>query len=166
MNERFKRFFTKLLLNEGGYSNDPLDSGGKTIYGITKRDYPDHFHLVYRLYKDGKTALAEQAASNFYFVEFYNPLYENIKDEQLAFRIFDFSVNAGKKRAVKILQRTINKSGIYNLDIDGIFGEKTLEAVNNLDLNTMYVAELKGYYISLNQPRFIKGWLNRLKNLI
>ena len=31
----------RLIEREGGYVNHPLDPGGETKYGITKRSYPD-----------------------------------------------------------------------------------------------------------------------------
>jgi len=37
----FNQAIEKTLVNEGGYINDPLDAGGKTKFGISKRSYPD-----------------------------------------------------------------------------------------------------------------------------
>ena len=37
---RFDDVFERVIGHEGGYSNDPNDSGGETIFGISKRAYP------------------------------------------------------------------------------------------------------------------------------
>ena len=36
----FDRAFDLLMDSEGGYSDDPLDPGGETNFGISKRAYP------------------------------------------------------------------------------------------------------------------------------
>ena len=37
----FDSAFTIILGSEGGYVNDPRDSGGETKYGIAKKFYPN-----------------------------------------------------------------------------------------------------------------------------
>jgi len=37
----FDKVIDKVLINEGGYVNDPHDSGGETNFGISKRAYPN-----------------------------------------------------------------------------------------------------------------------------
>lgn len=40
--KRFQRALQKYAIpNEGGYNNDPLDRGGETNMGITKKWYPN-----------------------------------------------------------------------------------------------------------------------------
>ena len=45
MNENFELFIRIILRNEcgsgNGYVNDKDDSGGETIYGITRRNHPE-----------------------------------------------------------------------------------------------------------------------------
>jgi DnaJ-class molecular chaperone len=47
---KFDKAFEHLIINEGVYSNDPMDKGGKTIYGIASSYHPEDFNLVYNLY--------------------------------------------------------------------------------------------------------------------
>lgn len=162
MSERFQKFFEQLLKNEGIYSNDPLDKGGKTIYGISSRSFPQTFNLVYNLYQDGKKELAKAATMNFYRDRFYNTLYDDIKDVNMAFRLFDFGVNAGVKEAVLLLQEAIKLQG-GEIDVDGIFGPQTLRVINSSNYYCAYVNRIEKFYTSLNQPRFIRGWLLRLR---
>lgn len=167
----FENAFKHLILNEGGYSNDPVDAGGKTIYGITSRDYPNQFMVIYQLFKDGNKALALKGAENFYRKEFWNPLYEEIPDSSLAFKIFDLSVNRGKKTAVKLLQQTLFFDFGQNLTIDGVFGKGTLTSiklvVNQDALYQKYIERNEASYKKLSTfYRFGKGWLNRLRRKV
>jgi lysozyme family protein len=163
--ERYKSFFDELLKNEGGYSDDPDDTGGKTIYGISKNNFPAAYKVISEIYFGGNKSQAKNYAMEFYHKNFYNPLYDNIQDVQVAFRVFDFGVNAGVKRAVKILQKTVNQFG-FRLAEDGIFGKGTLVAVNDVGalFYPAYEKSIEGFYRSLSTFwKFGKGWLNRLR---
>jgi lysozyme family protein len=165
MTERFKKFFKEMLENEGGYVDDPHDSGGKTLWGISANNFPDTYRNVKQLFDEGQIDLAKLTAMNFYYKNFYNTLYDEIQDVQLAFRLFDFGVNAGVKRAVKILQNVMNENYGYKLKIDGVFGELTLHVVNKVGepVYRSYEIALEKYYKSLKTFwKFGRGWLKRL----
>lgn len=188
--DRLNSFISEIIINEGGFQNDAKDKGnyynGKlygTVYGITARDNFDAFSVVYNLYKHGFIDSAKSLAINFYSTDktflhkYWNPLYNNIIDSSLAFRIFDFGINAGKFRAVKLLQRTINKIPIIKkIKEDGIFGEITLSYINSLsapdkdnietEFYYLYVQTLEDYYKSLwNFFKFGSGWIARVKRI-
>jgi lysozyme family protein len=156
--------FDKAILHslkwEGGYVNDPSDSGGETKYGISKKSFPD---------VDIKNLTLDEA-KNIYLKNYWNPLYTQIKDESLAIKLFDLGINLGVAKAVILLQKAI-----YNYEtitMDGKFGNKTLSLVNkysNLDLYNAYIDEVKFYYnhIVAKNPKnvkFLRGWLNRLRH--
>jgi len=161
-------YFT--LENEGIKSSDPYDPGGNTIYGIARFYHKLIYEEIKSLYDAGLIGKAVKRAKLFYKINYWNELYNYIKMPKLAIRIFDFGVNAGRKRAVKILQRTINKiTGKKELKVDGIFGTKTLLKTNILihyekGLYKEYIKNLEKFYRSRSLFwRFGKGWLNRLK---
>ena len=54
MSFRFDKAFEILLENEGGFSNEAFDPGGRTLYGITEAYDPDAFAAMYALYLEGK----------------------------------------------------------------------------------------------------------------
>lgn len=174
MNNReddFDNSFIQLMGNEGNYSNDPIDSGGETIYGITKRDYPNDFQLIYDLYKRDLKELALDRAKRFYRKQFWNDLYQQIPDSSLAFKIFDLSVNRGKRTAIKLLQDTLFFDFGKTLGRDGIFGTQTLEiikSVANQDLlYDKYIERNEASYRKLSTFwRFGKGWILRLKRKV
>jgi len=164
MNDKlFKSAFEFMLGNEGSYSNDPNDRGGQTIYGITVFYHPIWFYRVYKFYRKNLLVKAIEIAKEFYYKKFWNKLYEEIIHPKLAIRLFDVSVNIGKKRAIKILQR------IVNVREDGIFGTITLHAVNcyPFSLYSEFIMALAKYYESRRGfKKFGKGWMTRLYKTI
>jgi len=166
MTKRFDSFFETIAGNEGDFSNDPLDKGGRTIRGISENNHPADFNTAYYLWSTNKPSLFYTFIKNFYYRNYYNPLYDKIGDESLAYKLFDFGINAGISTAVKRLQKVINdhyaggdkdviiSDGehdwhrvISHISVDGAFGNKTLEAVNmawNYDINCSRFSEING----------------------
>ncbi len=155
MTERFLKAVQVILMHEGGYVNHPSDPGGETKYGISKRSYP----LL-----DIKN-LTEERAIEIYYNDFWKRLRcDEIADENLALHVFDFAVNAGRGRAVKMLQKMLDTS------VDGIIGPHTLKCANEADgksLTYCYKQERIRYYKRLVERKpemevFLKGWVNRV----
>ena len=149
--------------NEGGFSDHPRDRGGKTLYGVSKVWHP----IIYNKLKKAKDP--HEILYKFYFENFWHPLYDDIKDEETAIRLFDVGVNVGKRNAVKIIQRTANGLGC-DLRVDGNFGRMTLVAINHFAPYIFY-AQFKSlirlYYESLKDyDVFGTGWINRLERPI
>lgn len=159
--ERFSRAIEVILKNEGGYINDPKDLGGETKFGISKRSYP---HL------DIKNLTREQAIQIYRQDWWQRYNYENIKDEQLAIKVFDFAINMGAIPAHRLLQESVNFISGRNLDVDGIIGPLSLNAINQFPDQKRLLSTLQfhaaRYYHSLVVVRpangeFLVGWLNR-----
>ena len=174
---RFNLFFKELMKNEGWIADDALDLGGHTVVGITKKFFPLYHDIVMNMvkarYSEEKIHMFIKL---FYYIHFYNPLYDEIHDSSLAFKLFDFGVNASVRRSVKFLQRTNNLNNVEQIKIDGGFGPTTLRVVNSFgsphsilketDFYHSYVKSLGKYYKSLwNFFRFGKGWLKRLNRV-
>lgn len=145
-----------VLRMEGGYCWHENDPGGETNMGICKKYYPD---------LDIKNLTRNQAIE-IYFRDYWKPMnLRNIYDENLILQIFDMGVNAGIRRAIKIIQR------IVDVAADGIIGPITEAAINirEDDLEDLYKQERRKYYFSLARRKpelqvFLKGWLNRIEN--
>ena len=145
----------KIIENEGGYSNDPADAGGRTNYGISERSNPG-------AWADGKVTEAEAR-------EIYERKYListgiiKIQDPYLQVQMLDFCVNSGPGPAITKLQ------AILGVDVDGVIGPQTLAAVAALDpayINNQLVAarvRMIGKIVSKNvsQVKWINGWLDR-----
>ena len=104
-NSLFEKFFDDLLVAEGGYSNNPNDSGGKTRFGITEKvaranGYEGHM-------KELPVALAKEI----YKAKYWDVLLlDDIRDDcpTLCLKLADIGVNLGIKQAAFFLQRLLN----------------------------------------------------------
>lgn len=164
--------FNKLIGMEGGYVNDPSDSGGETKYGITVNVAVQNGY-----YGDMKDLTLEFAKS------IYKKKYWDIHrlDEfpyEIAFEIFEIGVNCGTKLSALFLQKALNllnNEEKYYKDIleDRVIGNKTINAfkayfgVRGNDgvvvLTTMLNVMQGNHYIELcirrrKDEKFIYGW--------
>jgi len=160
MREVFDKLAFQFLIKwEGGYSNDPDDFGGETKYGISHRAYP---HLNIK-------ALTLEQAQDIYYADYW---LGNRSDELpiiIAVLLFDFSINSGKLRAVKELQKCVNRTTEENLLVDGINGDVTISAVKKCDsklLAYMYIQARIRFLSGLKNDKFFKGWISRVLALV
>jgi len=163
--ERFERIFDYLLRVEGGYSDDKNDKGGKTKYGITEEEAREFG------YKGNMHDLTIDFAKNIYLKKYYlgNKL-DKVVNDKVALSICDWAVNSGRN-GTKNAQIAINQLTNANLDVDGIIGNKTLEALNSIDPGKfleVYHNLQRIYYkgkveADRTQEKFLTGWLNRVQ---
>lgn len=154
--KRFLNIVESTLIYEGGFVNDPDDPGGKTNFGISQRSYPN---------LDIQNLTRQQSIDIYYHDYYLKYQFNKIVEYKLAQRVFDFGVNAGPARSIKLLQNAANKTGA-NLKEDGLIGPLTLNAVNSTRYPGALFAHLFvnmfDYYVGLNKPKYLNGWLNRL----
>lgn len=160
----------KVLEHEGGYVNNPLDTGGRTNYGITQATYEKF------LGRKLSSAEADSVMKNMpkgNAVTIYKSMYwdaiqgDKIKQYAIAAIIFDQAVNRGVSAAVKQAQR------ILGLAQDGKIGPitiATLNGVKDTDFIPKYLTESINAYktIVANNPSqsvFLNGWLKRVESL-
>jgi len=143
----FDTAFARLVGNEGGYVNDPLDPGGETKFGISKRSYP---HV------DIKNLTVEQAKA-IYFKDFWSLLFD--ARPAIKFQAFDFAVNSGIQTAIRKLQAAI---GVADDGIWGPISALKLDSMDPHDVIMLYVAERLDFWRKLSTwPRFGAGWAGR-----
>lgn len=158
--EPFTSLVTDVIRKEGGYVNHPLDRGGETKYGITKRNYP---HLDIR-------SLTTQQAAQIYYDDYWkaNGLDLHYPSEIQGYA-FDCFVNHGRKTFGKILQYALNDCG-HDLIVDGIIGVKTIKALREQNDSRYFLLQLKirriymyGLIVVSNPSQlvFLLGWLKR-----
>lgn len=152
----FERALKLLLKSEGGNDDDPADHGGRTSRGVTQREY-DKWRTAKGLDTKDVWDAGNDEIATIYHDEYWQPFCDQMA-AGLDYLYFDMAVNAGPRRAAVLLQRAL---GVAD---DGKIGPKTLAALASADqkrLVTVYTEKKRDFYQSLNQPRFIKGWLNR-----
>ena len=169
-------------LKEKGYANLKNDSGGETMWGITKGTAIKYEDLwpKYGFNGDMKT-MPLALAYEIYAVGYWDEMYlDDILDISpiLAEEIFDTGVNCGPKRPQEWLQRILNifnGQGEYyaDLTVDGDVGPATVSAIKefyakrgNEGLMVMFTMlnNFQGvYYAELaerkeSQEDFVYGW--------
>ena len=154
----FEQAFQKVLGFEGGYSDHPADPGGKTRYGITE--------AVARTagYRGDMKELPLDLAKRIYQADYWNAVRAGELPDGLRYLMFDAAVNSGPPQAIKWLQRAAG------VEPDGIFGPKTMTAVNNMGADTLRMrilaARLRMMSDLTNWPAFGRGWAKRIADLM
>ena len=151
------------------FTHDPDDRGGATYRGVTQRVYDAFRRGLWRATRSVKY-LTDDELQTIYRRDYWLAAgCDQIADRRLAVAHFDFAVNSGVNRAIRLLQKL---SGTL---VDGKFGPKTKARVNHAAETLPTIAS---YYIDArenflrdivkNNPRqgkYIKGWLNRTRSL-
>lgn len=175
----FANAWAKTGRAEGGYVDDPEDSGGETNRGITVK--------VARRYgywgnmRDLTPENAERIAKQTYWDVMLLDEVASLS-AQIAAELFDTGFHAGPTRAVAMLQRSLNALNRQEKDyddmlVDGQAGPRTLKALAlfinrrrfaiKIMLRALNGLQLE-YYMSLverrqKDERFLNGWiLNRV----
>jgi lysozyme family protein len=152
--ERHIKIINHVINNEGGYVNNPNDSGGETNFGITKRTYPN---------LDIEN-LTRSEAVGIYKKDFWDKYnFDKIRNFDVAQKLFDMSVNMGHKQAVKLLQQAHG-----GLHVDGIMGTITFGEINQgrpeqlLEKFREKIGNL--WFVILRMPYFLRVGLKGLLN--
>jgi lysozyme family protein len=150
MEDRFSLAMSFVQVYEGGYVNDPRDTGGETNFGISKRQYP---HL------DIKNLTLAQA-KEIYRKDYWEHYRCHEMPWPLAMVMFDSYVQFSPSNPTRWMQRALG------LRDDGVFGPKTLEAVRSAKNPLMAARAVmfdRGEFrvTRPNYDRFGRGWRRR-----
>ena len=146
----FDKAIAFTLAQEGGYSNDPNDSGGETNFGISKRAYPN----------EGIKGMTVERAAELYRRDYWDKAGCNFLPAPVAILLFDGAVNQGPVRVVRLLQAAVA------VRQDGVIGPDTLRAVEKFGIrNTLSALAGKRaleYAIHPQVTLYGYGWFRRL----
>lgn len=159
----FQTAMSRVLLMEGGYSNDPNDPGGETNFGISKRSYPDR----------DIANLSQADAVAIYREDFWQKTQIVSLADAVAGAAFDLAVNMGAKAGIKIVQRAISFAGTTIVD-DGVIGPATMRAsfaVDPVKVIALIRWQACLHYLAIvdGRPasrRYLDGWLRRACALV
>lgn len=165
MTDRENKIIKHFKKWEGGWANDPDDTGGCTLSGITIGTFRQYYGRN-KTCEDLKKLTDEQWLHIFY-KGFYNKINaQGIINDSICLLIADMVWMSGVKTAIRRIQRCL---GVAD---DGIVGPITLAAINQNDrfvFNQLkYMRQCWFESIAYNQPKkkkFLKGWLNRLNDI-
>jgi lysozyme family protein len=170
---QFEPAVQNTLLWEGGYSNNPADSGGETYRGISRNNWPNWNGWGYvdieRTEPNFPANLDQNLGLQGNVIDFYRQnywQYDAITSQAVANKIFDLAVNVGQVHAIKIVQ------GAVEVKQDGILGPNTIAAINNYSPtpNGSLLYVISGAAISYHNqivnihPQdavFLAGWIRR-----
>jgi len=153
MTPTFLKALPRIAEHEKGYSNNPLDPGGPTMYGVTER-------VARRWgYKGDMRFLPRSVADEIFYKEYWLPVRGDDVPFPLAFQLCDMSINSGPVQTTKLLQ------SLLGVPSDGEFGPVTLNAVlgrGNSDLPSRFLSARLEFLTKLpTWPVFGKGWSKR-----
>ena len=161
---------------EGGYSNNPADTGGETFKGVSRKNNPNWsgWAIIDAIKATNPPSLNAalnqdsdllQKIMNFYQVNYWDVNRTgDINDQPTANQVFDTAVNCGTGTAAKFLQEAAG------VNVDRMIGSITLAAVNGADPQTLYnqfIGYRKQYYLDIiarnpSQAQFQHSWFSRL----
>lgn len=137
---------------EKGYSNDPRDPGGATMYGVTERVARANGYQgdMRNLPLDQAKRIAKSQYWDLYQCDQFSPA--------IAFQIFDAAYNGG--HPAQWLQQAAGTV------VDGNIGAKTIAAVRSMNPDSVILRFLSyrlSYMASLGAwESFGKGWARRI----
>lgn len=168
---------------EGGYVYDPVDRGGETYKGISRRAHPDWpGWIIINRYKsisgfekllDGNSEL-QTLVIDLYERVYLEP-FKQIPDEAIRAELFDTAVNMGVGRAAMMLQdalNLLNRNGDLYDDLipDGMIGAKTMAAYSAVKpavlLKVLNGLQFMRYFEIVEgnplQEKYFAGWMQRV----
>jgi len=157
----FTQCLAVVFAEEGGYTNDPNDSGGPTNFGITLADLKEWRGTD--VTADDVKNMTKAEAQEIYRSKYWNPMQCGDLPNGIDLEVFDFGVNAGIKTSIKTLQ------DVVGVTADGSIGPITLAATKAGDPHAIiqsFSARRLDYYRSLPKwPIFGAGWTNRTNSV-
>lgn len=167
---------TDIIKREGGYVNNPNDSGCETIFGITAAVARAHG------YQGAMKDMPRGTAEDIYRRSFWNALRLDEVGRlsvAIAAEVADTAVNLGPVPAARFLQESLNAFNLTgqlypDLVVDGVLGSQTIQALGsflrhrNADGETVLLRALNSlqgaFYLDLVKRRekdeqFVFGWL-------
>jgi lysozyme family protein len=149
----FETAVNHILRYEGVDSDDPLDAGGRTRFGIAQASHPDI---------DVPNITIDQAKA-IYHRDYWLKAHCPVVPELLRLPMFDCAVNCGSAAAIKMLQRAL---GVPD---DGKIGKITNKAIAKAvptELWIRFMAERALHYARSKQiEHFGRGWMRRLMDV-
>jgi lysozyme family protein len=158
----FDRALARVLVYEGGISNNPNDPGGLTNRGITQGTYNSWLSRQQRPLRSVIGIQPNEVAA-IYKTDYWDRIGGDDLPSGVDFCMFDAAVNSGVGGATKWAQ------AILSLTVDGDFGPKTLQAIVADDPED-FIKDFCAHRLGTLQrlptwKHFGKGWAARIANV-
>lgn len=151
--------FKKLMQWEGRESDDPNDTGGHTILGVSRKHHPDmHAKLVGKTYQEQM-----RLVKPWYKTEFWDMAHCDLAPSPVGIVMFEAAVHSGPLRSIRWLQKAAGTKA------DGILGPKSRQAIARkhpialmMEFNIQRIDSLADFE---TWPHHKIGWLRRLMDI-
>lgn len=162
MNGNFNKALARVLVYEGGYSNNPKDPGGATMKGITQGTY-NSWRSRHGQGPASVANISDADVAAIYKADYWDRIHGDNLPSGVDFCMFDAAVNSGVGGATKWAQ------AVMGLNTDGDMGPKTLAAIledDPEDFIRSFCAHRLGTLQRLGTWKtFGKGWAARISNV-
>ncbi|MGA7327480.1 MAG: glycosyl hydrolase 108 family protein [Rhodomicrobium sp.] len=102
MQVNFERSLANVLESEGGYSNDPHDPGGATMWGIIQSEY-NLYRKSKGLQAKSVSLISTDECRAIYKSNYWDAVSGDLLPSGMDYCVFDFAVNSGVHRALSYL---------------------------------------------------------------
>ena len=126
MKANFDRCLALVLKHEGGFVNHPKDPGGATNKGITQAVY-DQWRRSRGQETRSVRGISAAEVRDIYKKEYWDRSQCDHLASGVDYAVFDFSVNSGVSRSVRMLQK------VSGAAVDGVAGMQTIAKANAMD---------------------------------
>jgi lysozyme family protein len=161
MNRNWDKSFDLVIVNEGGFVNNPNDPGGATNLGCTQTVWEQW--VGHPVSIEDMKALTKDDVKPLYKRKFWDAIHGDALPAGLDYCIFDCAINSGVGRAAKFIQEIVGVSP------DGAIGNNTISAISQINPVTLinefsekrltYLQQLKLW------PMFGNGWGKRVEQV-
>ena len=144
----FELAYGETEIREGGYVNDPVDKGGETHRGVTRKFHSDWpgWKIIDQIKSDHPADFKKRINDNhelatlakeLYRKKYWTPIRgDELPNQHLANKVFDTGVNQGVGRSVRYLQEYLNllnrdQKNYPDIKVDGKLGDETLRSVKD-----------------------------------
>jgi lysozyme family protein len=165
---RFDKALEYVLLNEGGFSNDPRDPGGSTKWGVIHKEYEEF--LGRKLTSEEIRDMPLEAAKRIYIKKFWKPIRgDEYTYDSVATVIFDTAVNKGLTGCLNCLRDAV----LIPFDTVIPYSVNVINQVNGFEEKN-FLGRFSAAVLRYNEARVKKypnmawakkGWDNRARRL-
>ncbi len=162
---RFEICLAEVLRHEGGYVDHRVDPGGATNMGITRKTLARWRNVSpwWNLPKTEVRNLTRTEAGRIYRAGYWNLCRAGDMPPGIDLALFDYAVNSGPDRAVRVLQ------AVLGVVVDGLVGPLTIGAAARANVVTVVNAlcdRRLGFLKSLSTfSSFGRGWTSRVASV-
>jgi len=161
-----------LFAAEGGYVDNPNDSGGSTMKGITYAEwcvcFGNNAHDRFMAMSVDDWTLVFK---NAYWAKIYG---DQINSQLIADITVDWLWNSGYELPEANVQTILNTQFGDHIGIDGVFGAQTIASINATPEKALFddIADARSdFFINIvkttpSQLTFLKGWEHRLLHIL